>query len=129
MKANKSGVAQYDKYGILINVFNTPKDAKIHFNEIGISLHEMNICRCARWNGNTNTHYSYKGYFWIYKRFYPDCDFPEKIIIKKKEYTIISYDMEGNFLTEYKTFKEASQLLNLNKSTITERVITPEATT
>lgn len=101
-------IIQYDLLGNKLNVFNSATEASQILN-----LSNTSISSCC--SGYRNTTYVGNYIF----RYYNDKD---KIILPQKKRThnkkIIQYDLQMNKINEYNSIKEASQKLNITKSSI-----------
>lgn len=112
-------ILQYDNLGNFLNEYRSPTIAA---EMIGVDNGGGKISECAR-NDYMITAY---GYQWRYKE---DGNFPKKILsvkeqnglLKHYEKTakpVIQYDLEGNFISTYRTTDEAEEITGIFRNTI-----------
>jgi len=102
-KNNNKAISQYDKHGKLINSFKSIKEAS-NYLKIGSS----GIVECCK-----KRFKKYYGFIWRYKE-----DEDTNININKEGKRVIQYDLESNFIKEWKTLKEIEDNIGFKSSAI-----------
>lgn len=102
-KNNNKAISQYDKHGKLINSFKSIKEAS-NYLKIGSS----GVVECCKKRFKT-----YYGFIWRYKE-----DEDTNININKEGKRVIQYDLESNFIKEWKTLKEIEDNIGFKSSAI-----------
>ena len=108
----KENIYQYDKEGNLIKKWNNTSEIKINYPDINYEA--LNKCL-----NNKYKFWNTYGFIWKKDELLTkeQLDISKKIIEKsEKDKTIIQYDLNGNFVKEWKNQKEIFKVLNLQVS-------------